>query len=312
MDQDRPWSRGRSGWGSEGLGLREGAEGHSQSPRRMYHSGAQSHHKYLSNRPVWDDTVHDLASMRLTPAELARKLASRQSSNLVLARAQLLEQSRRPGSHNPNLPPALAARLQAARQQTVDSVLAQSNAMLLASQKIRQGEQVEHDQESSRQHQNPGAQQDASTTENIKQEGMSGRTTPQPKDLVKNAESHKTTKSAPSPVHVKTVKEDKPGLGSGDSADKSSTQTTPKHPQKPARRLSADSAATRTSLDHTITMVVNTCRELWQQLQEERVTRERLQQQLHQQGNVITTLTSELLQIQDQQEAILRELHQLL
>ncbi|XP_068206729.1 uncharacterized protein [Palaemon carinicauda] len=385
MDQERPWSRGRSGWGSDGLGHREGTDSHSQSPRRVYHSGPQSHHKYTSNRPIWDDTVHDLASMRLTPAELARKLASRQSSNLVLARAQLLEQSRRPGSHNPNLPPALAARLQAARQQSVDSVLAQSNAMLLASQKIRQSEYIEQGQESSQMHRNPGAhesttgawlrtglctctvsrdechhphppppgqsrysapqdlslrrlcshkeklthsgsgnhyrspysyqqrdgQEDTSATENTRREGSSGRTTPQPTDMLKAAENHKTVKPATSPVPPKEVKGKRSELGTPrDSGEKSSAQTTPKLPvnvQKPARRLSADGAATRTSLDHTITMVVNTCRELWQQLQEERVTRERLQQQLHQQGNVITTLTSELLQIQDQQEAILQE-----
>lgn len=57
--------------------------------------------------------MHDLASMRLTPAELARKLATRQSSNKVIARAQLLEQSRRSGSQGISLPPTLAARLQA-------------------------------------------------------------------------------------------------------------------------------------------------------------------------------------------------------
>lgn len=39
-------------------------------------------------------------------------------------------------------------------------------------------------------------------------------------------------------------------------------------------------------------MVVNTCKELWLQLEEERLTREHLQQQLQQQGNVITTLTA--------------------
>lgn len=43
---------------------------------------------------------------------------------------------------------------------------------------------------------------------------------------------------------------------------------------------------------HNFQMVVNTCRELWQQLEEERLTRERLTQQLQQQGNVITTLTT--------------------
>ena len=55
--------------------------------------------------------------MRLTPAELARKLASRQSTNMMVARAQLLEKSRRSGSQGLSLPPDLAARLQAARQQ---------------------------------------------------------------------------------------------------------------------------------------------------------------------------------------------------
>ncbi|XP_068206730.1 uncharacterized protein [Palaemon carinicauda] len=301
MDQERPWSRGRSGWGSDGLGHREGTDSHSQSPRRVYHSGPQPHHKYTSNRPIWDDTVHDLASMRLTPAELARKLASRQSSNLVLARAQLLEQSRRPGSHNPNLPPALAARLQAARQQIYGC----------GGQGYGCGGTGGCCGTTYWVYCITDGREDTSATENTRREGSSGRTTPQPTDMLKAAENHKTVKPATSPVPPKEVKGKRSELGTPrDSADKSSAQTTPKLPvnvQKPARRLSADGAATRTSLDHTITMVVNTCRELWQQLQEERVTRERLQQQLHQQGNVITTLTSELLQIQDQQEAILQE-----
>lgn len=54
--------------------------------------------------------------MRLTPAELARKLASRQSTNMALARAQLLDQSRRSGPQSLSLPPVLAARLQARQQ----------------------------------------------------------------------------------------------------------------------------------------------------------------------------------------------------
>lgn len=70
----------------------------------------------MTNVISFQDTVHDLASMRLTPAELARKLASRQSANKAVVRAQLLEQSRRSG-YSSNLPPALTARIQAARQQ---------------------------------------------------------------------------------------------------------------------------------------------------------------------------------------------------
>ncbi|KAK7086102.1 hypothetical protein SK128_010807 [Halocaridina rubra] len=316
MDQDRPWSRGRTGWGSEGLGHREGAEGLSHSPRRMYHSGAQSHPKYLTNRPIWDDTVHDLASMRLTPAELARKLASRQSSNLVLARAQLLEQSRKPGSHSPNLPPSLAARLQAARQQSIDSILAQSNATLMASQKIRQSEQSEQqERDTTHPHPAPDGQEETEVSEIVKKADTSGKTTPQLRDVLEstqdNLEKLKTLKSSPSRKPQKHATLPRPSSAvPREAVDKTMVPDEPRPqsaPQKPARRLSADGAATKTSLDHTITMVVNTCRELWQQLQEERVTRERLQQQLHQQGSVITTLTAELLQIQDQQEAILRE-----
>ena len=60
------------------------------------------------------DSVSDLTSMQLSANELANRISSRQSRNLNLARAELLERSRNP--RHP-LPPALAARLRAATSQ---------------------------------------------------------------------------------------------------------------------------------------------------------------------------------------------------
>ncbi|KAB7505832.1 hypothetical protein Anas_00187 [Armadillidium nasatum] len=63
------------------------------------------------------------------------------------------------------------------------------------------------------------------------------------------------------------------------------------------------------NLNNTIQLVVKTCEALWQQLEEERLTRQRLHFQLQEQRSIITTLTAELLQIQEHQELILKELH---
>ncbi|KAG7177632.1 histone acetyltransferase KAT6A-like [Homarus americanus] len=326
MEQDHSWPRGRHGWNSDSmaLGLREGDP---QSPRRMHHSGSPSH-KFRQNRPVWDDTVHDLASMRLTPAELARKLAARQSSNKVIARAQLLEQSRRPGSYSPNLPPSLAARLQAARQQKVDSLLAQSNTTLLASQKIRYSEtRAMQDLKMIHQQRKPDGEEDTRLSEGDVRPGDVPRKISQQQDgggdtsttgnhdqmrasgvETKVEKTKSLNQNSKAETSVVTLKESRQRELAEDTAKQramSSSSRLTKDTRKPVE--SSHGAATRTSLDHTITMVVNTCRELWLQLEEERLTRERLQQQLQQQGNVITTLTAELLQIQDQQEAILRE-----
>ena len=57
--------------------------------------------------------------MQLGANELAKKLSARQSRNLSLARAELLERSRNP--RHP-LPPALAARLRAATSQVSQNV----------------------------------------------------------------------------------------------------------------------------------------------------------------------------------------------
>ncbi|XP_053640320.2 uncharacterized protein [Cherax quadricarinatus] len=319
MEQDHSWPRSRQRWNSDGLGLGL-REGDTQSPRRMHHSGSPSH-KFRPNRPVWDDTVHDLASMRLTPAELARKLAARQSSNKVIARAQLLEQSRRTGSCSPNLPPSLAARLQAARQQSVDSLLAQSNATLMASQRVRHPDTLSTpDLKTPQQQRKPDREEDIRfSEEDAKQNNGSMKTS-----LHEDVDSSKSNEIRTSAVDTKDERyltqnrEDSANASIStlkELKQKEFPEERPKHKTTPSRSAkdvhkqfdTIQGAATRTSLDHTITMVVNTCRELWLQLEEERLTRERLQQQLQQQGNVITTLTAELLQIQDQQEAILRE-----
>ncbi|XP_045625829.2 uncharacterized protein [Procambarus clarkii] len=319
MEQDHSWPRGRHGWNSDGLGLGL-REGDNHSPRRMHHSGSPSH-KFRPNRPVWDDTVHDLASMRLTPAELARKLAARQSSNKVIARAHLLEQSRRTGSYSPNLPPSLAARLQAARQQSVDSILAQSNAMLIASQRVRQMDtRSSPDFKAMQQQRKPDGEEDVKLNEN---DGKQNDGPTKTSLLPDSADSSTSNQIRTSGVDTKdeTCKSQNPESKTETSGSTLNElkQKIPEDLLKQRARSSSSTrdvrkpldtiqgAATRTSLDHTITMVVNTCRELWLQLEEERLTRERLQQQLQQQGNVITTLTAELLQIQDQQEAILRE-----
>ncbi|XP_050711527.1 putative uncharacterized protein DDB_G0291608 [Eriocheir sinensis] len=313
MEQDQHWQRGRhSSWSSDG---RDGGGGH--SPRRMHHSGSPSH-RFKPNKPVWDDTVQDLASMRLTPAELARKLASRQSTNMALARAQLLDQSRRSGPQSLFLPPVLAARLQA-RQQSVDSILAQSNSTLLASQKVRQTEATVRLEEEEPAHEsrtaavesalvdqnqksqlNPDHEErggvttnDSNFTINVKagNENDKGKALDLPAKGACNLDQYKATSRTDTCRNI---------------AERRQTELrTARETSRPIDR--SQIAATRTSLDHTITMVVNTCRELWLQLEEERLTREHLQQQLQQQGNVITTLTAELLQIQEQQEAILQE-----
>ena len=106
-------------------------------------------------------------------------------------------------------------------------------------------------------------QEDTSATESVRPGNASGRTTPQPKGSLKASEvesgNDSTMKTAPSPSHSKGDAKEKPSAGTlKDIADKGSTQTTPRHlnvPPKPARRLSADGAATRTSLDHTITVI---------------------------------------------------------
>ncbi|XP_037783961.1 putative uncharacterized protein DDB_G0291608 [Penaeus monodon] len=303
MDQERAWIRGRLAWSNESLAtpLREGV---SQPQRRMHHSGPPSL-KFKHNRPAWDDSVHDLTSMRLTPTELARKLASRQSSNLVLARAQLLEQSRRPGVHSPNLPPSLAARLQAARQQSVESILAQSSATLLTSQKVRQAESKSMHDLDLRRNQEPDGAEDPSQASSHMQNEKSRRTPPVDHQVDKTESKLKllteSMKENSYSYSVPKGAKEKEGMAQGATA-------TTKPGLDDKRGIDpTHGASTRTSLDHTITMVVNTCRELWQQLEEERLTRERLTQQLQQQGNVITTLTTELLQIQEQQESILRE-----
>ena len=54
----------------------------------------------------------DLSRHRLTSEELAKKLAARQSNNLALARATLMN-----ANVNQPLTPALAARLRAATEQ---------------------------------------------------------------------------------------------------------------------------------------------------------------------------------------------------
>ncbi|XP_071537336.1 uncharacterized protein [Panulirus ornatus] len=326
MEPEHSWPRGRHGWNNDGLrsGLREGDI---QSARRMHHSGSPSH-KFRPNRPIWDDTIHDLASMRLNQAELARKLASRQSSNKLLARAQLLEQSRWSGSYSPNLPPALAARLQAARQQSVDFILAQSNSALMASQKMRQSDTSSPlDLKAMQRHQEPDGAEEVSLYEyDVKQEGPR-KTNLQNDGFDSSTNDHDEIRPVRVDMKNETVKshdiKNKTETSTGTSKEtgqkdlpegapkqKASSSKSTKETRKPFDI--SQCAATRASLDHTITMVVNTCRELWLQLEEERFTRERLQQQLQQQGNVITTLTAELLQIQDQQEAILQEIREAL
>ncbi|KAK3856637.1 hypothetical protein Pcinc_037049 [Petrolisthes cinctipes] len=317
MEEESGWSRGRSGWGGEGRGVRDSA---SYSPRRTHHSGSPSH-KYRPNRPpVWDDTVHDLASMRLTPAELARKLASRQSSNKVFARAQLLEQSRRSGSQGLSLPPTLAARLQA-RQQSVDSILAQSNATLLASQKVRHTEgspahesHTSKDVDKNKIHDDRGSHDDILEKLRLYQDRLShlSNDTDVVNAMREDAENERSRRPDTATAKAGNRPENTRDSGHGEVHDEAKKD----QPKQVRAASSKDSkkpvdvkqlAATRTSLDHTITMVVNTCRELWMQLEEERLTREHLQRQLQQQGNIITNLTSELLLIQDQQEAIIQE-----
>ncbi|KAF2353405.1 hypothetical protein FHG87_015842 [Trinorchestia longiramus] len=83
----------------------------------------------------WNSDQTDMSCHRLTAEQLSRKLASRQSHNLALARATLLSagaQSRQP------LTPALTARLRAATEQSLDSVIAECNAAVNNSQRIRQ------------------------------------------------------------------------------------------------------------------------------------------------------------------------------
>ncbi|CAL4061905.1 unnamed protein product, partial [Meganyctiphanes norvegica] len=307
------------------------------------------------------DTVHDLASMRLSPGELARKLASRQSSNLVVARAQLLEQSRGVGHRGINLPPSLAARLQAARTQSVESIIAQSHATLVASQQLRQidegdiirtqASRTQHSPRSPRRYgadsnMQPIPENDLELGNNLtssEANAVGAGSTVSPAGSAKNSPAHSLRSRSPqitvsfegkeqTAVHdgdeddhcaITESRDDSGGTSSSSQHEGSSdAKESPAHkvplgPGSPAaqrakeRKVAAERAAqaqaTRTSLDHTIQMVVHTCEELWVQLEEERVTREELQKQLQQQGNVITTLTTELLQIQDQQEAILQE-----
>lgn len=61
---------------------------------------------------LFQDNISDLASMRLSKQEQAKKLASRQSHNLSIAKAELLDRSLHPGSSRP-FSPALSAKLRA-------------------------------------------------------------------------------------------------------------------------------------------------------------------------------------------------------
>lgn len=259
--------------------------------------------------------------MRLTPAELARKLASRQSTNMMLARAQLLERSRRSGSQGPlSLPPNLASRLQAARQQSVESILAQSSNTLLASQKVRQVEAAAEQREEEPEHNIQSGSMREVVPED-KKEAAQPSPHPQERDQPTAGDSSITSTGKAGDVADKgktansqVLKEvsDHTGKAASQSGSPGKAVELRRSDLKAAKDAPrqidmSEIAATRTSLDHTINMVVNTCRELWLQLEEERLTREHLQRQLQLQGNVITTLTAELLQIQDQQEAILRE-----
>ncbi|MPC18895.1 hypothetical protein E2C01_011792 [Portunus trituberculatus] len=259
--------------------------------------------------------------MRLTPAELARKLASRQSTNMMLARAQLLEKSRRSGSQGPlSLPANLATRLQAARQQSVESILAQSSTTLLASQKVRQAEAAAEQREEGPDHNIHSGSMREAVLKDKKEEAHSSPH-PQERDQPTAGDSSSTStgKAGDEAGKGKTVSSqvlkevsDQTGKAASQSGSPGKAVELRRSEVKAAKDAPrqidlSEIAATRTSLDHTINMVVNTCRELWLQLEEERLTREHLQRQLQLQGNVITTLTAELLQIQDQQEAILQE-----
>lgn len=408
MDSNGPWIRGGRGRGVGGSGIggggwrERGTETDIQTlPVRRT---GTTPHKMRGTRPVWDDTVHDLASMRLSPGELARKLASRQSCNLVVARAQLLDQSRGVGHRGISLPPSLAARLQAARTQSVESIIAQSHATLMASQQLRQideGEiiksQASRSQQSPKSPRRYGADRNmqpipendvelGSLLRNSKTAITEGvLSTDSPVGSATNSPAHRLRSRSPqitvtfegekqSAVHdngddsqfdntpsdntknegprskfsgdaasaiashsnimlqktdseeSKESRDDSGGTSSSSQQEGSSdAKDSPAHgvaalgpgssavqrvkEKKAAAQYAAQAQAmaTRTSLDHTIQMVVHTCEELWAQLEEERVTREELQKQLQHQGNVITTLTTELLQIQDQQESILQE-----
>ncbi|XP_018016119.1 uncharacterized protein LOC108672876 [Hyalella azteca] len=88
------------------------------------------------HQPVqWNADQTDMSCHRLTPEQLSRKLASRQSHNLALARATLLSAGAQSGQP---LTPALAARLRAATEQSLDSVIAECNAAVVTSRRIRQ------------------------------------------------------------------------------------------------------------------------------------------------------------------------------
>ncbi|XP_076068135.1 uncharacterized protein LOC143040698 isoform X2 [Oratosquilla oratoria] len=285
-----------------------------------------------TGRPAWDGTANDLSSMKLTSAELAQKLASRRSNNLAIARAELLDRAKRSPASRRRLTAAVLGRLRNANQQNLQDVLAQSSETLALSKRVREQASrpdilvsdqlvpvgrasLDHGSDSDSEPQALNATDKINRIKSFygKQDGLGGlakspKHTPGSKALTArlSAESGSDTDTSHSSIQTASPKT---------KNDMQLNTRPPNHLQR-ERMLQAGltpemlKSAHRASMDRTIQMVVTTCRELWNRLEEERIAREQLHEQLQQQGNVIKTLTAELLQIQDQQERILGEMNQ--